>query len=332
MRPLLAWLTALFLCALAPMASGHALDPGYLELREQSAGLWRVTWRAPDVAGRPMPISPRLPETCAESAPPDPAFDGRAWSSLWLTRCDGGLAGMTVVIDGLERTRTDTLLRFAPLDSPAVTLRLTAASAFVTLPADPGLWQVFTSYTGLGFLHILEGVDHLLFVLALLLLIRDWRKLLIAVTAFTVAHSLTLAASTLDLIRLPAPPVEATIALSIVFLAWELSKPPADRDPLSTRFPWLISFGFGLIHGMGFAGALREIGLPEGDIPLALLAFNIGVELGQLAFIAAALVAIGTLRRIVPLPEDLQRKGVQATSYGIGTLAAFWVFERVSGF
>jgi hydrogenase/urease accessory protein HupE len=210
--------------------------------------------------------------------------------------------------------------------------RLTSTDISFTVPEAPGIAGILSSYIALGITHILEGLDHLLFVFALLLLIRRRGQLFWAITAFTVAHSITLAAATLGWVNIAPPPVEAVIALSIVFLAYELALPPEARDPVAVQFPWVVSFAFGLIHGLGFAGALREIGLPEGDIPLALFAFNVGVELGQLLFIFVILAAGFAARHIYPAIRDQADQFERVTSYGIGSLAAFWVIERISGF
>ena len=187
--------------------------------------------------------------------------------------------------------------------------------------------MVLRTYVGLGVEHILSGTDHLLFVLCLLLLVRDVRRLLATVTAFTLAHSVTLAAATLGFVRVPTAPVEATIALSIVFLAGELVRGEAGRSAVTSTYPWLVAFSFGLLHGLGFAGALAEVGLPQGEIPLALLAFNVGVELGQLAFIAAVL-SLARLARLLPLRWPGWAPG--AVGYAIGSVAAFWVIDRLA--
>lgn len=326
-------LVLLLLTAIAPVrASAHALDPGFLELSRLDETQWRVNWRMPDVGGRPMPIMPVLPEGCTETPPSDPVFDGRAWIMSFIAACPEGLAGGTIRIDGLERTSTDVLVRYELASGQAQTRRLTAAATEFVIPANPGNAEVFTSYVSLGVTHILEGFDHLLFVFALLLLVRQPRRLLWAITAFTLAHSLTLAAATFGWLRLPSAPVEVVIALSIVFLAYELALPPERRDPVSERFPALIAFGFGLIHGLGFAGVLHEIGLPQTDIPLALLSFNIGVELGQLLFIAVVLGLGYLARRLMPALARYGSSMVHISSYVIGSVAAFWVLERLASF
>lgn len=326
-------LVLVLLAVLLPgLVRAHALDPGYLELKHYGEETWRVSWRTPDVSGRPMPLTVRLPETCDGSPPASPTFDGRAWISGWIATCPGGLAGGEIRIEGLEKTATDALVRFELEPGEAQVHRLTSDATSFTVPARAGVLEIFTSYVALGFSHILEGLDHLLFVFAMLLLVPTYKRLFWAVTAFTLAHSITLAAASLGILRIPSPPVEAVIALSIVFLAYELCLPAERRDPLTMRAPWLVSFGFGLIHGLGFAGALREIGLPESDIPLALFSFNVGVELGQLAFIAAVLALGAALKLILPVLFRHTDALTRSAGYGIGSVSAFWVIERIAGF
>ncbi len=334
----LALVVALLLAgALAPTRlAAHALEPGFLDLVPLGGDDWRVTWRIPQVGDRPMPIDAVLPEGCTPRRGPAPSFDGRAFVTGWIAACPGGLAGGEVRIEGLERTRTDVLVRFTPGgDAASKAMRLTAASPAFVLPETQGPLSVFTSYFSLGIDHILNGIDHLLFVFLLLLLVRDWRTLLGAVTAFTVAHSLSLAAASLGWIVVPSPPVEAVVALSIAFLAAELLQSPGAEQRLVERAPWIVAFAFGLLHGLGFASALREIGLPEGDVPLALFAFNLGVEAGQVLFIAVVLALGAAFVRLCPAGRGLLApgsRGLVAVAYGVGTLAAFWVIERLAGF
>lgn len=332
MRQFFFVLFAILALGLPRMSDAHALDPGYLDLASLGNESWRVTWRKPDVSGQPMPIEARLPENCAYELPPSPVFDGRAWASVWIATCPGGLQGGEIEITGLDRTQTETLVRYELEPGETQVHRLTSTETAFIIPEDPGLRGIMSSYIWLGVTHILEGLDHLLFVFALLLLIRQPGRLFWAVTAFTFAHSITLAASTLGWLNIPPPPVEAVIALSIVFLAYELSLPPEERDPLAMRAPWLISFTFGLVHGLGFAGALREIGLPEGDIPLALFAFNIGVEVGQILFITAVLTIGYCIGRVYPAISNRVADLRRLMSYAIGSIAAFWVIERITEF
>ena len=202
---------------------------------------------------------------------------------------------------------------------------------WVPLRSSPGTVEVIGTYTWLGIEHILTGADHLLFVLALVLIVRSRRQLLITITAFTIAHSITLALATLNLVRIPGPPVEATIALSIVFVASEIVRLRRGREGLAARKPWVIAFAFGLLHGLGFAGALAEIGLPQNAIPLALLFFNVGVEIGQLMFVVAVLAAAAIAHRLIRRHTEPRWTKVML-AYLIGSVASFWVFERIAAF
>ncbi len=317
-------------------ASGHALEPGYLDLRQMTPETWQVFWRKPDVNGAPMAIDATLPTTCTPDHGAAPNHDGSAWITAWIADCPDGLQGGTIAIPGLEAQRTDVLVRIQPQDRAPSTIRLTPDAPSHVVPEVPSTWAVFGSYAQLGFDHILSGWDHLLFVFALLVLIRDPWRLVGAITAFTVAHSITLALAALGLLSVPGPPVEAVIALSIVFLAIEILKHRQGAMRLSERYPWVISFSFGLLHGLGFAGALSEIGLPEGDIPAALLAFNVGVELGQLAFVGVVLLLFQIVRRfrtgVLHSDGTIGPTGTAITGYAIGCVATWWVVERVAGF
>ncbi|MEM1429132.1 MAG: HupE/UreJ family protein [Pseudomonadota bacterium] len=318
-------------------AQGHALEPGYLEIAPIEDDSWRVIWRKPQVAGAPMGIDAVLPDTCTPRRGPEPRFDGRAFVSGWVATCTAPIWEGALFIDGLDRTATDVLVRFTPeIGATSQTLRLTPDATSVVLPEVPSLWGVLSSYFALGVDHIMGGIDHLLFVFALLLLIPDVGRLIWAITAFTVAHSLTLAAASLGWVALPIPPVEAVISLSIVFLASEILRRRDGAPGLMERAPWIAAFAFGLLHGLGFASALREIGLPEGDVPAALLAFNLGVEAGQLMFVACVLVLALVVRRIAPDLMARQRApgapGLTVAAYAIGSVAAFWTIERIAGF
>lgn len=333
-------LVALLLCLTAlaaPRAAhAHALEPGYAEMQDMGGNTWQVFWRQPDVAGRPMAIALQLPVSCTGAAPPAPEFDGRAWSSRWVVNCPAGLTGQVIAVPGLDAQTTDVLLRIAPQGEAAIIARLTPELLSFAVPARQTTFEVMRSYFALGVEHILGGIDHLLFVFALLVLVPDLRRLIGAVTAFTVAHSITLAAASLGVLNIPGPPVEAVIALSIVFLAVEIIKREEGVPRLSERRPWLISFPFGLLHGLGFAGALAEIGLPPGDIPAALLSFNLGVEAGQLAFILAVLALAALIGRILSTDlRHIQRPGhvgALVMGYGIGNVATVWLAQRIAAF
>jgi hydrogenase/urease accessory protein HupE len=248
--------------------------------------------------------------------------------------CRGGLEGGEIRIEGLERTATDVLVRYELAPGTAESQRLTAATTGFVVPAPQGRLGVLATYFSIGVDHILRGIDHLMFVFALILLVRDRRALVGAVTAFTVAHSLSLSAAALAWIVVPAPPVETVVALSIMLLAAELVRegPPG----LTGGFPWVVAFAFGLLHGLGFARALLEVGLPEEEVPLALLAFNLGVETGQLVFVGLVLVAGALLGRLYPrLVGSVTRpggRGLGVTSYLMGGMAAVWFVGRVAAF
>ncbi|MBO9436341.1 HupE/UreJ family protein [Ruegeria sp. R13_0] len=318
------------LCAWpAAKANAHALDPGYLEIRQISSDAWSVHWRKPDVNGQPMAIDAVLPEGCTPMRGPSPTSDGRAWVSSWIVECHADIAGRPIAIDGLEAQKNDVLVRLHPLKTEPTTLRFTPETAVQTIPSEQTTWSVFATYALLGFEHILEGWDHLLFVFALFILVREPWRLVGAVTAFTLAHSITLALATFGVLSVPGPPVEAVIALSIVFLAMEIVKGEDGRFRLSKQKPWIVCFGFGLLHGLGFAGALADIGLPSNDIPAALLAFNLGVEAGQLSFIGALALLLAIWRLMA---RSISQSATVIAAYGIGSVSMYWLIERISGF
>ena len=329
-------LIALLLVGVGRMGEAHALDPGYVNLQNLSGDAWRVFWRKPAVKGKPMEIDLALPGNCTPQDGGAAQFDGVAYVSQWVATCPGGLEGRRIEIIGLGATRTDALIRIEDGDKATLTARLTPGDPSFEIPEDLSSGQVFASYLALGYAHILEGYDHLLFVFTLLVLIGNPWRLAGAITAFTVAHSITLALATLGVLTVPSPPVEAAIALSIVLLAVEILRRRSAGDQLTEKYPWIISFSFGLLHGLGFAGALTEIGLPEGDIPMALLAFNIGVEAGQLSFVAAVLLVFVAARAIWPrLVEEMHRPGAPGstvTGYAIGAMSVYWLAERVAAF
>jgi len=230
---------------------------------------------------------------------------------------------------GLQATITDVLVRIEQLDGSQATILVHPNQARVDLPAAQGKLAILATYVLHGFDHILLGFDHLLFVLALILIVHSRRTLFWTITAFTAAHSITLALATLRIIQVPSAPVEAAIALSIVLLAYETFRIRRGEASATARWPWVVAFSFGLLHGFGFAGALTRLGLPQGEIPLALFAFNVGVELGQLAFIAAVLTIVALARRVHVL-DTIRKYSLTASTYGIGGLATFWFIERVA--
>jgi hydrogenase/urease accessory protein HupE len=325
------WLLVAILCAaLAPRAVAHEVRPAYLELRQVSADTFDVMWKVPARGDRlRLGLYVRLPDECEIITEPRGMFADGAYLERWRIRHAAALVGSTIHVDGLQATLTDALVRVERLDGTTQVARLVPAAPWVVVEATPGRGQVAWTYLVLGVEHILLGVDHLLFVLALLLLVKRWKRVVGTITAFTIAHSITLAGATLGLVEVPGPPVEAIIALSIVFVAAEIVWAGQGRPGLSARWPWIVAFTFGLLHGFGFAGALSETGLPQRAIPLALLLFNVGVEVGQLLFIAAVALVAGAASRV---PVRMPRHVKLVPPYAIGCVGMFWVIERVAGF
>jgi hydrogenase/urease accessory protein HupE len=315
---------------IAGSVEAHELQPSSLELRQLTSERFEIIWRAPAYYRKPHPAQLQLPETWQIVG--EPTVKQLSDSALHHRVVDvpgGGVDGAVIHFVGLEATITDVFARFVWLDGSETTAIARPSQPWVEIIAQRSAWQVAWDYTVLGVDHILSGLDHLTFVLALLLIVSGARRLLITVTSFTLAHSITLAVATLGVLRLPGPPVEAVISLSILFLASELVKVNRGLPSLTARYPWLVAFTFGLLHGFGFAGALAEVGLPQNEVPLALLMFNVGVELGQLLFIAIILAIFFLLSRLHrKWPAWLR----QVPAYGIGGIAAFWMIERVAGF
>ena len=312
---------------------GHALQPGYLELRLVDTDQYSILWKKPASRGKPMAISAVLPENCDQAKPSQLIWDGMAYLARWTTLCSGGLEGGEIRIDGLDQTSTDVLVSFDFTDGTVESRRLTPGNSSFTVPTIPSRFEVVRTYLVLGFKHILEGIDHLMFVLALLILVKGVRRLIVTVTAFTLAHSLSLVCATLGLVRIPGPPVEAAIALSIMFVASEIMHSRSGNPGLTEKYPWVVAFIFGLLHGLGFAGALAQIGLPQSSIPTALLFFNVGVEIGQLFFIACVFFIIALGRAIINRINMPKMTWISTVPpYVIGSAAAFWTIQRLVNF
>ena len=309
------------LCLLLFLFSGfplfaHEVRPAYLQLHQTSGETYDVLWKVPG-QGEDLRLGlyVQLPESCSNLSQPRGAFAANAYTERWSIKCTMGLSGATIRIAGLSATLTDVLVRLERLEGTTQVTRLTPATPSFVVEAAPSRMEIVRTYLALGVEHILTGVDHLLFVLGLLLLVRGVGRLVKTVSAFTVAHSVTLALATLGFVHVPQPPVEAVIALSIVFVATEIlrsrGRSATVKPSLAERQPWLVAFSFGLLHGLGFAGGLSEVGLPEGHIPLALLLFSIGVEVGHFGFIAAVFASIALGRwmlhrvRLSPLRPQL---------------------------
>ncbi|MET0776748.1 MAG: HupE/UreJ family protein [Pseudomonas mandelii] len=326
-----AWLLwVLWFMGLTAMA--HESRPAYLELNETAVGRYDVLWRTPVLSGMRLPIALRFAEGVrtviepVESELNDSLIERRV-----IDAGSAGLVGQRIEFIGLQASITDVLVRVSRLDGSLTTVLVHPSQPWIEIAATPGAFSVAGAFLVHGIQHILGGFDHLLFVFGLLLLVGNGWMLVKTITAFTLAHSITLALAALDAVRLPGPPVEATIALSILLLAVEIARKNRGEVSFTIQWPWVVAFCFGLLHGFGFAGALAEIGLPQRDLPLALFTFNVGVEIGQLMFVAVVLGLRALLLRCrLPQPALLYARPI--ASYGLGTLAAFWFFERVANF
>jgi hydrogenase/urease accessory protein HupE len=322
----------LLLAALPGRLDAHESRPAYLEISETSPGRYALLWRTPVLQGMALPVALTLPEGIETIGEP---ITQRLSDSLLERRLIGtgnaDLAGQRIDFAGLQATITDVLVRVRYAGGGQTTMLVHPQQAWVEIPAPQGWFSVLASYTRHGIDHILFGYDHLLFVLALVFIVRSTSTLIWTLTSFTLAHSITLALATLGVVRVPGPPVEAAIALSIVLLAYEILRAWRGDQSATASWPWVVAFVFGLLHGFGFAGALAELGLPREAIPLALFAFNVGVELGQLMFIVVVMGLIALARR-VSIPVPLQRVALPVVVYVIGGLASFWFFERLTQF
>lgn len=321
----LSFAVCLLMLLSAPPIFAHEVRPAYLELHEERPGEFAVLWKVPMQGDMRLALEPRFSGKMEASTSVLRTVADAAIES-WMLRAPE-LRGQTLTIDGLEATMTDALVRVEYIDGTSWTGRFTPREPTAVIPAsDTGL-SVARIYLKLGVEHILLGVDHLLFVLALLIITRGGWLLVKTVTAFTIAHSITLALATLGFVHVPQSPVEAAIALSIVFVAAEIVRRDQGREGIAARAPWFVAFCFGLLHGLGFAGALSEIGLPGGHIPSALFFFNLGVEAGQLAFVGAMLSLMAAARSLhLALPAS------RAPAYAIGGVAMFWTIQRVAMF
>jgi hydrogenase/urease accessory protein HupE len=314
--------------AVRPAATDE-LRPAYLDIRETAADEFAVVWKVPALGELRLGIYVQLPGSCKPKAEPIRTIQAGAFFERWSVVCVGGLKSKEISVDGLRSSVTDAVARIEYRDGTTQVARVTPENPTILVTGTQTGLEVAKTYLLLGVDHILTGYDHLLFVLALMLLIGDLWMLAKTITAFTVAHSITLAGATLGYFSLPQPPVEAAIALSIAFVASELVKMKAGERRLSQVHPWVVAFAFGLLHGFGFAGALKETGLPQTDIPLALLMFNLGVEAGQLLFVAGVAIATRAASRLFALQLAPPRL---AAAYLIGTISMVWFVSRVSGF
>lgn len=309
------------------VAQAHELRPGYLELSENGTESYDVLWKVPALGEMRLALYPRFPETCRPKFDPIRFQTADAYMERATISCPGGLGGRRITIDGLTATLTDVLVRFSRTDGSVQILRVQPSAPYFEVRAAQSRLEASTAYMKLGIEHILLGIDHLLFVLGLLLIVKDRWMLLKTVTSFTVAHSITLIIATLGYAHAPVPPLNAAIALSILFLGPEIVRSWRGESSLTIRRPWVVAFAFGLLHGFGFAGGLTTLGLPQAEIPPALLLFNLGVEAGQILFV---LLIVLLERSFQQLEIRWSRWAETLPGYVVGSLGAFWTIQRVA--
>ena len=323
------FLIAILLLLTPTSILAHELRPAYLELREEGSGEIQVTWKTPARGEMRLSLSPEFSGRTEKLTLITTRLTNDSNVQTWRMKAIDSVRGQNLRIDGLEGTMTDVLVRVEFADGTTWTQRLTPQQPAAIIPTRTSRLAVVGVYTKLGVEHILTGIDHLLFVLALIIITRGGWKLVKTVTAFTLSHSLTLTAATLGWVHVPQQPVEAIIALSIVFVAAEIVQGYRGRVGIAARAPWIVALTFGLLHGLGFAGGLSEVGLPTKHIPTALLFFSVGVEVGHFLFVGAV-IGLGVIVRRINV--SLPRWTEYGPPYAIGCLAMFWVIQRTLSF
>ena len=315
---------------LATSLFADIIRPSYVEIIQKTADSYSILLKVPQTNSESSEIKVKTIDGCKEINPHLRNVINNSAIERYILECKDTIKGKTVEIEGLEDTKMDLLLRLEFSDNSSQSALLNPLNRTYTIKEDASRLQIIKTYTWLGITHILMGFDHLMFVFLLLLIVKNMRRLLWTITAFTLAHSITMAGATLGIVHVPQQPVEAIIALSILFLAMEILHEQEGRVGLASKYPWIIAFIFGLLHGFGFAGALAEIGLPHHAITLALVFFNIGVELGQLIFVTTVILFALLLKKLKH--PHLIKSLETIVIYFIGGLSAFWVFERVAAF
>ena len=310
------------------LTEAHEVRPAYLQIHQVDDSTYQVLWKIPAMGELAPPIYPRISGDWERKLIESRMLPGAARHE-WYFFGKGGIRGEQIFIEGVSNTIIDVLINIRLLDGEEFTAVLRADEPVYEIPGKSSFSDVAITYTVLGIEHILFGIDHLLFVLALMMITSGKWRIIKTVTAFTIAHSITLSLAALGLVSIPIPPVEAIIALSIVFLCIEILKHRKGEESLTYRNPWVVAFAFGLLHGFGFASALSETGLPSSNIPAALAFFNIGVELGQIAFVMAILLVLFLLK---PARIKWPSWALKAPVYLIGGLSSYWLIDRIVGF
>lgn len=320
-------LAAIVALATACAAQAHETRSAFLEITQTGAETYDVFWRVPARGDLRLGIYVRLPQATRATSATKGGIVESVSLEHWSIHCPGSLTGQTISIEGLTSTSIDVLARVVGLDGKIQTTRLTPSSPAFVVAASPSAGQVAASFLGIGIEHILLGVDHLLFVLGLLLIVEGRWRLVKTITAFTVAHSLTLAIATLGFVHIPVAPLNAAIALSILFLGPEIVRVWRGQSSFTIRHPWIVAFLFGLLHGFGFASGLSELGIRGWELVFGLLLFNVGVELGQIGFVLIILILFDSLKTLeIRWPAWAE----YVPGYAVGTLGAFWTIERVA--
>lgn len=314
---------------ISSVAQAHPMAPSLLEIVERAPGASMVLWKTPIARVPGVNLEPVMPANCQRVGDVTSKVVATAREDRWQISCGVSLVGSQIEVTGLSNLQSNVILRVVLQDGRNYQVVLNSQSPRFVVPEHPCVSDVFKNYLVMGALHILTGWDHLLFILGLILLVKSRKMLLWTITAFTMSHSVTLSLAALGYIHVWPAAVESLIALSILVLAVELTRPQTGKGTFFHRYPWVMSFSFGLLHGLGFAGGLAEIGLPMGEIPMALFSFSVGIEMGQIFFILLILLA-QTLWFKIPVPQ-LLKKPVWAV-YAIGSLSAFWFLERLSVF
>jgi len=309
------------------VARAHLLAPYLLELRELDGGRAAALWKVPVLQPAGVDVHPLLPPRCRPQGPPQASRNADSASYRWTVDCGGGLIGTRISATGLSQSKGNVLVRIVLADGRLVRGLLDERHAELTIPPGERPIAVLTGYLSLGIEHLSTGLDHLLFVLGLVLLVRGRRRLLGTITSFTLGHSVTLSMAALGLVALPPAPIELAIALTILVLAVELTRLDSGAPSFLRRRPSLMAFTFGLLHGLGFAGALGQIGLPSSEIPLALFGFNAGIEIAQIVFVVIVLAVLAAAKRIGWRAVE---RGALVPAYAIGALAVLWCYERIA--
>jgi hypothetical protein len=314
-------------CLAGLPATAHEIRPAYLQIDEVAPRTYDVVWRTPLLSGMRLPVALALPEEARDLNEPIVLTRSDSLIERRRVQIPDGIEGKRIVLVGLEGTITDALVRLSFQDGRQLTEIVRPARPYLEVAPSRGWVDVARVYVVEGIWHILEGFDHLLFIFGLMLLVNDRWMLVKTITAFTLAHSITLAAATYGIVSVPAAPLQAAIAASILFLGVEVPKAQRGELGFAAKRPWAVAFAFGLLHGIGFASGLSMIGLPPSAIPLALVSFNIGVEVGQLIFVAVVLAGVFALDQFrLPLPQFVRK----APGFAVGCLGSYWMLERGS--